>query len=89
MLRDEGAQRIAYFGKSLEYDAEIIEDLYDIGNSSGMSVRIFTGAGEARTPILAFDSPFKYRAQAVDTRLPGHGEDLGRVAGRNALHFCA
>ena len=58
-----------YFGKSLEYDAEIIEDLYDIGNSTGMSVRIFSGAGEARTPVLAFDSPFKYRAQAVDTRL--------------------
>ena len=58
-----------YFGKSLEYDAEIIEDLYDIGNSSGMSVRIFSGAGETRTPVLAFDSPFKYGAQAVDTRL--------------------
>ena len=58
-----------YFGKSLEYDAEIVEDIYDIGNSTGMSVRIFSGAGEARTPVLAFDSPFKYRAQAVDTRL--------------------
>lgn len=58
-----------YFGKSLEYDAEIIEDLYDIGNSTGMSVRIFSGAGEARTPVLAFNSPFKYKAQAVDTRL--------------------
>ena len=58
-----------HFGKSLEYDAEIIEDLYDIGNSTGMSVRIFSGAGEARTPVLAFDSPFKYKAQAVDTRL--------------------
>ena len=58
-----------YFGKSLEYDAEIIEDLYDAGNSTGMSVRIFSGAGAARTPVLAFDSPFKYRGQAVDTRL--------------------
>jgi flavin-dependent dehydrogenase len=58
-----------YFGKSLEYDAEIIEDLYDVGNSTGMSVRIFSGAGENRTPVLAFDSPFKYKAQAVDTRL--------------------
>jgi aspartate oxidase len=46
-----------YFGKSLEYDAEIIEDLYDIGNSSGMSVRIFSGGSEARTPGLAFVSP--------------------------------
>ena len=34
-----------------------------------MSVRIFSGAGEARAPVLAFDSPFKYKAQAVDTRL--------------------
>ena len=58
-----------YFGKSLEYDAEIIEDLYDTGNSTGMSVRIFSGVGEARTPVLEFDAPFKYRAQAVDTRL--------------------
>jgi flavin-dependent dehydrogenase len=58
-----------YFGKSLEYDAEIIEDIYDAGNSTGMSVRIFSGAGETRTPVLAFDSPFKYKAQAVDTRL--------------------
>jgi flavin-dependent dehydrogenase len=58
-----------YFGKSLDYDAEVIENLYDIGNSSGMSVRIFSGDGEARTPVLAFDAPFKYRAQAVDTRL--------------------
>lgn len=70
-----------YFGKSLEYDAEIIEDLYDIGNSSGMSVRIFTGAGEARTPVLAFDSPFKYRAQAVDTRLRAD-DRLARFLGR-------
>jgi flavin-dependent dehydrogenase len=58
-----------YFGKSLDYDAEIIEDLYDAGASTGMSVRIFSGAGEARTPILEFDAPFKYKAQAVDTRL--------------------
>jgi Styrene monooxygenase A putative substrate binding domain len=70
-----------YFGKSLEYDAEIIEDLYDIGNSSGMSVRIFSGAGEARTPVLAFDSPFKYRAQAVDTRLRAD-DSLARFLGR-------
>jgi flavin-dependent dehydrogenase len=58
-----------YFGKSLDYDAEIIEDLYEAGNSTGMSVRIFSGAGEARVPVLEFDAPFQYRAQAVDTRL--------------------
>jgi flavin-dependent dehydrogenase len=58
-----------YFGKSLDYDAEIIEDLYQGGASTGMSVRIFSGAGEARVPVLEFDAPFKYRAQAVDTRL--------------------
>ena len=58
-----------YFGKSLDYDAEIIEDLYDAGASTGMSVRIFSGAGEARVPVLEFDAPFQYRAQAVDTRL--------------------
>jgi len=75
--RDRGSLRnkvpptgtAVYFGKSLEYDAEVIEDLYDIGNSTGMSVRIFSGAGESRVPVLAFDSPFKYKAQAVDVRL--------------------
>ena len=40
-----------YFGKSLDYDAETIEDLYDAGNSTGMTpARIFSGAGDARTP---------------------------------------
>ncbi|TYL85838.1 styrene monooxygenase/indole monooxygenase family protein [Bradyrhizobium cytisi] len=58
-----------YFGKSLEYDAEVVEDLYDIGTSTGMSVRIFSGTGETRTPVIEFDSAFNYRAQAVDTRL--------------------
>ncbi|QOZ37886.1 styrene monooxygenase/indole monooxygenase family protein [Bradyrhizobium sp. CCBAU 53421] len=58
-----------YFGKSLDYDAEIIENLYEIGNSTGMSVRIVSGTGEARTPVIEFDRPFNYRAQAVDTRL--------------------
>jgi flavin-dependent dehydrogenase len=58
-----------YFGKSLEYDAEIIEDLYAIGNATGMSLRLSTGVGDTRTPILEFDPPFKYKAQAVDVRL--------------------
>jgi hypothetical protein len=66
-----------YFGKSLEYDAEIIEDLYNVGNSTGMSVRIFTGDGEGRTPVIEFDRPFNYRAQAVDTRLRAD-DRLGR-----------
>jgi flavin-dependent dehydrogenase len=70
-----------YFGKSLEYDAEVIEDLYNIGNSTGMSVRIFTGAGEARTPLIDFDRPFNYRAQAVDTRLRAD-DRLGRFLAR-------
>ncbi|MGL3211288.1 styrene monooxygenase/indole monooxygenase family protein [Bradyrhizobium sp. BR 1433] len=70
-----------YFGKSLEYDAEIIENLYDVGTSTGMSVRIFSGTGEARTPIIEFDRPFNYRAQAVDTRLRAD-DRLGRFLAR-------
>ncbi|MCP1845599.1 flavin-dependent dehydrogenase [Bradyrhizobium sp. USDA 4524] len=70
-----------YFGKSLEYDAEVIEDLYDIGTSTGMSVRIFSGIGEARTPVIEFDRPFNYRAQAVDTRLRAD-DRLGRFLAR-------
>jgi flavin-dependent dehydrogenase len=70
-LRDDAPPTgtAVYFGKSLDYDAEIIENLYDAGNSTGMSVRIFSGDGDARTPVLEFDAPFHYRAQAVDTRL--------------------
>lgn len=70
-----------YFGKSLDYDAEIIEDLYDVGTSTGMSVRIFSGTGETRTPVLEFDRPFNYRAQAVDTRLRAD-DRLGRFLAR-------
>ncbi|MGY3585678.1 flavin-dependent dehydrogenase [Bradyrhizobium sp. USDA 4341] len=70
-----------YFGKSLEYDAEIIENLYNVGNSTGMSVRIFSGAGDARAPVIEFDRPFNYRAQAVDTRLRAD-DRLGRFLAR-------
>lgn len=70
-----------YFGKSLEYDAEVIEDLYDVGTSTGMSVRIFSGSGETRTPVIEFDRPFNYRAQAVDTRLRAD-DRLGRFLAR-------
>ena len=70
-----------YFGKSLEYDAEVIENLYEIGNSTGMSVRIFSGVGETRTPVIEFDRPFNYTAQAVDTRLRAD-DRLGRFLAR-------
>ncbi|WP_430649372.1 styrene monooxygenase/indole monooxygenase family protein [Bradyrhizobium uaiense] len=47
-----------------------------------MSVRIFSGIGEARTPVIEFDRPFNYRAQAVDTRLRA-GDRLGRFLARS------
>jgi flavin-dependent dehydrogenase len=58
-----------YFGKSLEYDAEIIDDLYNVGTITGLSLRLATGLGETRAPVLEFDPPFSFRAQAIDVRL--------------------
>nr|WP_233287014.1 styrene monooxygenase/indole monooxygenase family protein [Bradyrhizobium oropedii] len=46
-----------------------------------MSVRIFSGTGETRTPVIEFDRPFNYRAQAVDTRLRAD-DRLGRFLAR-------
>jgi 2-polyprenyl-6-methoxyphenol hydroxylase-like FAD-dependent oxidoreductase len=70
-LRDESPATgtAIYFGQpSQDADAEIIEDLY--GNDSyadGFSVRAYN---EDRTPLLAFDTDYRYyRAQAVDVRL--------------------
>jgi flavin-dependent dehydrogenase len=70
-----------YYGNSLEYDAEIIEDLYPIGNTTGMSFSLSSGQGETYAPIVKFDAPFNYQAQAVDVRLRSD-DRLGRFLAR-------
>jgi 2-polyprenyl-6-methoxyphenol hydroxylase-like FAD-dependent oxidoreductase len=72
-----------YYGTSREYDAEIVEDLYDgTGDGVGMSVRLAAGDGEgASNPILEFDSPFGFVAQSVDVRLRAD-DRLGRFLER-------
>ncbi|GAA3721464.1 styrene monooxygenase/indole monooxygenase family protein [Gordonia hankookensis] len=65
------------FGKSREWDAEIIEDIYDVGNTSGISVRLHSGSGEDRTDVLEFNPDYGYVAQAVDLRLRAD-DRLGR-----------
>ena len=36
------------FGKSREWDAEIIEDLYEVSNTTGISARLYSGSGDER-----------------------------------------
>lgn len=69
------------FGKSREFDAEIIEDLYSIGNTTGISARLYDGSGASRTPVLEFNPEFGYEAQAVDVRLRAD-DRLGRFLER-------
>ncbi|MFW0786462.1 styrene monooxygenase/indole monooxygenase family protein [Gordonia sp. CPCC 206044] len=57
------------FGKSREWDAQIIEDLYDVGNTTGISVRLHSGSGDDRADVLEFNPDYGYVAQAVDLRL--------------------
>ncbi|MGV9827199.1 styrene monooxygenase/indole monooxygenase family protein [Gordonia sp. NPDC003429] len=57
------------FGKSREWDAEIIDDLYDVGNTTGISVRLSSGTGDDRVDVLEFNPDYGYVAQAVDLRL--------------------
>ncbi|MGC4961265.1 styrene monooxygenase/indole monooxygenase family protein [Gordonia sp. DT101] len=65
------------FGKSREWDAEIIEDTYDVGNTTGISVRLHSGSGDDRTDVLEFNPDYGYVAQAVDLRLRAD-DRLGR-----------
>jgi Styrene monooxygenase A putative substrate binding domain len=73
------------FGQALEHDSEIIENLYDTGLSTGMSVRIAAGSGDTLAPVLGFDVPFKFngqvKGQAVDVRLRAD-DRLGRFLAR-------
>ncbi|MFW0793763.1 styrene monooxygenase/indole monooxygenase family protein [Gordonia sp. CPCC 205515] len=57
------------FGASRDWDAQIIEDLYDVGNTSGISVRLHSGSGDDRADVLEFNPDYGYTAQAVDLRL--------------------
>ncbi|MCR8898711.1 cadherin repeat domain-containing protein [Gordonia sp. GONU] len=70
-----------YFGKSREWDAEIIEDLYEVSNTTGMSARLYGGSGADRAPVLEFDPDYGYVAQAVDLRLRAD-DRLGRFLDR-------
>lgn len=69
------------FGKSREWDAEIIEDLYDVGNTTGISVRLHAGSGADRAAVLEFNPDYGYVAQAVDLRLRAD-DRLGRFLDR-------
>ncbi|OCH79082.1 styrene monooxygenase/indole monooxygenase family protein [Gordonia sp. UCD-TK1] len=57
------------FGKSREWDAEIIEDLYEVSNTTGISARLYSGSGDERAAVLEFNPDYGYVAQAVDLRL--------------------
>ncbi|AZG47582.1 styrene monooxygenase/indole monooxygenase family protein [Gordonia insulae] len=57
------------FGKPREWDAEIIDDLYEVGNTTGISVRLHSGSGDDRADVLEFNPDYGYVAQAVDLRL--------------------
>ena len=57
------------FGASRDWDAQIIEDLYEVGNTTGISTRLYSGAGDDRARVLEFNPDFNYVAQAVDLRL--------------------
>lgn len=69
------------FGKSREWDAEIIDDLYEVGNTTGISVRLHSGSGDERTDVLEFNPEYGYVAQAVDLRLRAD-DRLGRFLDR-------
>lgn len=82
-LRDESPATgtAIYFGQpSQDADAEIIEDLYgDESYADGFSMRAYN---EDKTPLLAFDTDYRYyRAQAVDVRLRSD-DRLGRFIER-------
>ncbi|MET9201301.1 styrene monooxygenase/indole monooxygenase family protein [Gordonia sp. NPDC003585] len=69
------------FGKSREWDAEIIDDLYEVGNTTGISVRLHSGSGDERADVLEFNPDYGYVAQAVDLRLRAD-DRLGRFLDR-------
>lgn len=57
------------FGSPRDWDAQIIDDLYDVGNTTGISVRLHAGEGADRADVLEFNPDYGYVAQAVDLRL--------------------
>lgn len=69
------------FGASREWDARIIDDLYDVGNTTGISARLYSGDSEDRASVLEFNPDFGYVAQAVDLRLRAD-DRLGRFLDR-------
>ncbi|SIR78340.1 styrene monooxygenase/indole monooxygenase family protein [Williamsia sterculiae] len=69
------------FGKSREWDAQIIEDIYQYGNTTGISARLYSGDGDERADVLQFNPDFGYEAQAVDVRLRSD-DRIGRFLDR-------
>lgn len=70
------------FGRSRDWDAQIIEDLYEVGTTTGMSARLYAGEGSERTRVLEFDPEYDgWHAQAVDLRLRAD-DRLGRFLER-------
>ncbi|MFW0788338.1 styrene monooxygenase/indole monooxygenase family protein [Gordonia sp. CPCC 205333] len=57
------------FGRSRDWDADVIEDLYSIGNTTGISTRLYSGAGDDRARVLEFNPDYNYVSQSVDVRL--------------------
>ncbi len=69
------------FGSSRDWDAQIIDDLYEVGNTTGISVRLSSGEGAERVDVLEFNPDYGYVAQAVDLRLRAD-DRLGRFLER-------
>ncbi len=69
------------FGKSRDYDADVIEDLYSIGNTSGISTRLYSGVGDERARVLEFNPDYNYVSQSIDVRLRAD-DRIGRFLDR-------
>lgn len=70
------------FGASRDWDAQIIPDSYELANTTGISVRLYSEEDGVRSRVLEFNPDFGYEAQAVDVRLRaddriGHFLDRG------------
>lgn len=69
------------FGRSREFDADVIEDLYSIGNTTGISTRLYAGEGDERARVLEFNPDYNYISQSVDVRLRAD-DRIGRFLDR-------
>lgn len=69
------------FGRSREFDADVIEDLYSVGNTTGISTRLYSGEGADRARVLEFNPDYNYVSQSVDVRLRAD-DRIGRFLDR-------